>query len=195
MKTQMRFQKILILVSLIIAALATLYSWIFCSGVFAQIAQVLTDAPEVTELHEAAQNFTNLFQILGIVLILCIVLLYITACNSRRNYYITNYVAIGIAVVYMLVYAILLVVNLANVSSILSSTDLSGAKAAYEAAFYHEKLFGAFQTESWTIGVGYALFAIVLVDAVLIGLNLLWKIKLMQGEKKLLENSVAEVAQ
>lgn len=190
----MRFQKILILVSLIVAAAATLYSWIFCSGVFAQIAQVLTGAPEVKKLHDAAQDFTNLFQILGIVFILCIVLLYITACNSRRNYYITNYVAIGIAVVYMLVYAILLIVNLVNVSSILASTDLSGAKAAYDLAHYDETLFGAFQTTSWTVYIGYALFAIVIIDAALIGLNLLWKIKLMQGEKELLNNSVAEVA-
>ena len=200
MKTQMRFQKILILVSLIIAALSVLYAWIFCSGVFAQIAQIITDSdtltktPEIKQLHDAAQNFTVLFQTLGIVFVLCIVLLYIMGCHSRRNYYITNYVATGIAVVYILVYAILLIVNLTNIASIINTADFSYAKAAYDTAEFNVKLFGEFQTTSWTVGIGYALFAIVIVDAVLIGLNLLWKIKLMQGEKKLLENSIAEVA-
>ena len=195
MKTQMRFQKILIIVSVVIAALSVLYAWIFCSGVFAQIAQVYTAAPEVTELHNAAQAFTELFQVLGVVYVLCIVLLFIMGCHSRRKYYITNYIAIGIAVAYMLVYSILLIVNLANVAGLLSSTDLTGAQAAYSGiSHFDESMFGEFQTTSWTIPVGYVLVAIVLLDAVAICLNLLWKIKLMQGEKKLLENSVAEVA-
>lgn len=192
----MRFQKILILVSLVVAALSVLYAWIFCSGVFAQITlkSVTEGAPEITELSDAAQNFTDLFQILGIVMVLCVVLLYITACNSRRKYYITNYIAIGIVVAYMLVYAVLLIVNLTGVSSLLASTDLTNAKAAYDAAHYNDTLFGAFQTYSWTIPVGYAYFAIVIVDALLICFNLVWKILLMKGEKKLLENSIVEVA-
>ena len=198
MKTQMRFQKILILVSLIIGALCIVYSWIFCSGVFAQIVQVVTDkdlvskTPEVVDLSNAAQDFTNLFQVLGIVFVLAIVLLYIMGCHSRRNYYITNYIVIGIAVVYILVYAVLLIVNLSNIATLLNSADLSYAKAAYDKALFNTNLFGEFQTSSWTVGIGYGLFVIVILDAVALGLNLLWKIKLMQGEKKLLENSIVE---
>lgn len=206
MKTQMRFQKILLIVSLVIAAICTAFSWMFCSGVFANITLILDKAGTwVSELYEVSQQFTATFQTLGIILILVVVLLFITSCHSRRKYYISNYIAIGIAVVYMLIYAILLIVNLSNVSVVLASVDFSAEVIKNDVGdmvsiitYYnsiYRGIFGDFQTTSWTIPFGYVLAVIVIIDAVVIALNLLWKIRLLQGEKKLLESGlVKEVA-
>lgn len=206
MKTQMRFQKTLLIVSLVIAAICTVFAWMFCSGVFANITLILDKAgPWVTELYEVSQQFTTTFQILGIIFILVIVLQFIMGCHSRRKYYITNYIAVGIAVAYMLVYAIILLISLSNVSSTLAAIDFSAEvivndvnqKVSIEAYYnsLNSGLFGRFQTTSWTIPCGYVLAVLVIINAVVIALNLVWKIMLMKGEKKLLESGlVKEVA-
>lgn len=202
MKTQMRFQKILMLVSLIIGALSIVYALIFCSGTFMQIAQIRdndsdTASPRATgakAIYESTQAFSDLFLILGIVLVVVAVVLYIAACQKRRKYYVTNYVAIGIAVAYQLVYAILLLINLVNVQGVYDGVDLVNCKFWYEDSFL-EPSFGKWSTNTWTISLGYAMAALVIVDMVALILNLVWKIKLMQGEKKLLQSGlVKEVA-
>lgn len=216
MKVQMRFQKILVLVSLIIAALATVYAWIFCSGVFAQLTNInetlkQNSVSAALDTIDLSQQFTVTFQTLGIILILAVVLLYVFGCHSRRKYYITNYVAVGIVVVYMLVYVIVLFVSLSNVAAALAAVDFDtqcitgdvlnadGVLVTESIAEYYlssaAKVFGDLQTTSWTIPVGYVLGVIVFADAAAIGLNLLWKLKLMKGEKQLLEQGlVKEVA-
>ncbi len=193
------------LVTLIVGALSIVYSLIFCSGTFTQIAQIRPyddagydnnhRATGANELFNTAQAFTDLFLILGVVLILTAVLLYIAACQKRRKYYVTNYVAIGIAVAYQLVFAILLIVNLLDVQSVYDSMNIENCKYWYLQNITLAKSFGEWTTNTWTISLGYALAAIVLVNMVALILNLVWKIKLMQGEKKLLESGlVKEVA-
>jgi hypothetical protein len=51
---------------------------------------------------------------------------------------------------------------------------------------------GKWTTSTWMVTVGYVLFVIVLLDAVALVLNLVWKLKLMKGEKDLLEASFAK---
>ena len=46
----------------------------------------------------------------------------------------------------------------------------------------------------WTFAVGYVFMIVVLADAVFLVLNLIWKIKLMKGEKALLSQNAKEVA-
>ncbi|MDE6000988.1 MAG: hypothetical protein K2G96_01500 [Clostridia bacterium] len=204
MKTQMRFQKILMLVSLIIGALSIVYALIFCSGTFNQLAQLrdyddaerypTNPATGVKEVFNASQSFSDLFLILGIVLILVAVLLYIAACQKRRKYYVTNYVAIGIAAVYQIVYAILLFVLLANIQTAYDAVNFENCEYWYEYANF-ANAFGKLSTNTWSVSLGYALAALVLVNTALLIGNLVWKILLMQGEKKLLENGlVKEVA-
>ena len=189
------------LVSLVIGALSVVYALIFCSGTFTQIAQVRDyeskpDHPTIgaNALFDASQSFSDLFLILGIVLVVAVVLLFIAACQKRRKYYVTNYVAIGIVVAYQLVYAILLLINLGNVQSAYNGVNLVNCEYWYIDSFLTQA-FGDWSTNPWTISLGYALAALVLVDMLLLIGNLVWKIMLMKGEKKLLESGmVKEVA-
>ena len=195
MKTQMRFQKILTLVSLIIAAFSVVYALIFCSDIMLQISAILDEVPATAgaqTLFDKSQAFSDLFLVLGIILIVAVVLLYITACQKRRKYYVTNYVAIGVVLAYQLVYIILLVVNLVDVQSAFNALDFEMCKNAY--AITLDSL-GKWSESSWMISLGYAYVAILGVNMVALVLNLVWKIKLMKGEKKLLESGmVKEVA-
>ena len=192
------------LVSLIIGALSIVYALIFCSGTFTQLAQVRErdDAVRYPEqpatgakaVFNASQSFSDLFLILGVVLILVAVLLYVAACQKRRKYYITNYVAIGIAVVYQLVFVILLIVKLVDVQNIYNAVNLENCRHWYDNASLANG-FGKFSTNAWTVTLGYVLAAVVLVNMLLLIGNVVWKVMLMKGEKKLLENGlVKEVA-
>ena len=187
----MRFQKILVIVSLVIAAICLVHAWVFCSGTFAQLTRYKDDAgfgfdvDKANNIYNLSQNFSNLFQILGILFILAAVLMLVMGCQSRRKYYITNYVAIGIFVVYSLVFAILLIINLTTISSALADFELE-AFGEYYTSLHMDTSWGKFSSSSWTISLGYALVALVLVTAIINALNLVWKILLMQGEKKLL---------
>ncbi len=198
MKTQMRFQKILMLVSMIVAALCVVFALIFCSGTLFQmqnsaIYNVLRDREYVDgarDLYNSSQGVSNTVLILGIVMILVIALNYVMGTAKRRKYYVTNYVSIGIAIAYQIALAVVVFVLVFNCQNILATIDLAKAEKLYNSI-----LPDGWSYSDWTFGVGYALCGVLIVNALVFVLNLVWKIKLMQGEKKLLEGGlVKEVA-
>ncbi len=178
-------------VTLIIAALSIVYAVIFCSGIINQLGHIREDIDGGMRLYNRSQSFSDTFLILGIVLLLTVVLMMIMGCHKRRKYYITNYVAIGIFVVYAIVFAILLVVNVSGVSSALNAIDLEEAEQAYKDA---NNYYGEWNDSTWMLTLGYVYMGVLLVNVAAVVLNLVLKIKLMQGEKALLESSVAKEA-
>ena len=107
MKTQMRFQKYICLVMLIVGAIALAYAFCYSSGGLSELGQMLkpngeSKFPATAEgsydatLYTDIQGFNDALMYCGIAMILLGALLYVTACNRRRNYYITNYVATGL---------------------------------------------------------------------------------------------------
>ena len=209
MKTQMRFQKILTLVTLILAALTIVYAFIFFSGSLADISRsreaVLLGGTELNDIHaenfyNKAQSLNNLIFTLGIVFVCIVATLYITATNKRRNYYITNYISIGLVVCFALVFAIIAFVLLTNCMNLfLNDIDWEAYRYRYDYNYVEgsgiPRQYPYYSKSTAMFAIGYVLFAIVIVAAVVWVLNLVWKIKLMQGEKALLENGlVKEVA-
>lgn len=203
MKTQMRFQKIFMLVSLIIAALCVVFALIFCSGtlyqmqmedIFDKSIEAETGGVEYVtgakDLFWTSQGISNTVLILGIVLIVVMALNYLMGTAKRRKYYITNYVSIGITIAYELAVAIVILVLVSKCQAILQSINLKEAEMIYNSIFPD-----SWSYSDWSFGVGYAVGAILIVNAVVFALNLVWKIMLMRGEKKLLESGlVKEVA-
>lgn len=123
MKTQMRVQKILMLVSLVVSALVFVYALFFLTGGLADVyrfidAQDGTDYINCAEFVSTSQNFVSTLVAFGIVMIVLVAFMYLMACNSRRKYYITNYIAIGLFVAFALVVAIYLVVMVATIMNL-----------------------------------------------------------------------------
>ena len=202
MKTQMRFQKILTLVSLIIAALTFVYAISFFTGSLNELSYYTSvksgsDPINCDGVYTAAQDANNIMFALSIVFIVAVCFLYITACNKRRKYYITNYIAIIAVAVFALVFAI---VSIALISSVLTQFQNDIDWEAYKelhalTTSAGNKLNPHYSDSTTMFALGYVVFVVVIVDAVALVLNLIWKIKLMKGEKKLLENGlVKEVA-
>ncbi|MCD8309520.1 MAG: hypothetical protein LUD19_06670 [Clostridia bacterium] len=195
MKTQMRFQKILFLVSLVIAALTIVYAFGFCTGAITYLARVTSaysnkkDPYGAENVYWLAQDFNDILLWLGIIFVLVIVACYIFASNKRRNYYISNYITVGIAIGYCVVWAIVCIALTATVQVGLSEVDWDGLANWADGS---ARLYGDNQTIYY---LGYVLAVVVLLDAAALAYNLVWKIKLMKGEKELLANgqNVSEV--
>ena len=191
------------LVTLVIAALCFVYSIAFLTGGLGNVpyyipleGDVYVDKINGSNFFNASQKFVSTLTVLSIVLIVLCVLLFFTQCNKRRNYYITNYIIIGAVVIFALVVAIYAFVGIGN-SQNLFFNDIaweSGTNNGLNYADQYNKNYPINKT-STNFALGYVLFSIVIVDAVAMVLNLVWKILLMKGEKALLqEGFVKEVA-
>lgn len=202
MKTQIKFQKILALVSLIIAALVFVYALIFNSGNLSDLMFYNNWTSRrfrfegTDSFCDPAQSFVSVFIVLGIVNICVVVTLYITSTNKRRNYYVTNYVAIGLNIAISVVVAILGIVYISILMSKFNGINWDGLQNLIQRLKedgnqkYIEvsKSYGMF-------AIGIVVCLLALANAVAWALNLVWKIKLMKGEKALLASGlVREVA-
>ena len=185
MKTQMRFQKYLILAVLIVAALSFVYALSFCGGTIYQYG-TLFDKLNVKEkvegaqaLFETSQKYNDILIWLSVVFILVVVLNFVMATNKRRNYYVTNYVSIGLTVAYALAFAAALTWMILDTYSLFTAIDRDLAEAMYLGT-------EGFKYSTINFILGYVVVGITVISAALMIFNLVWKIKLMQGEKKLL---------
>lgn len=193
MKTQMRFQKILILVTLVVAALSFVYALSFCGGTVYQYNSLYDQVNKVEDvegtkaLFLASQKYNDILIGLSIAFIVIVALNYVMASNSRRNYYVTNYVSIILTAVYAVVFAILVLVFVSDTLSLFTAIDKETAEFEYSLTASKD---AAFKYSLSNFILGYLLSAVMIVNAVILALNLAWKAKLMKGEKQLLQGAV-----
>lgn len=198
MKLQMKFQKILLLVSLILAALSIVYSLAYFTGSLATLYNYIGSRYDINceDTYYFAQDFNGVMLVLSIVYLLAIVVLYATACGKRRNYYITNYIASIAVAVYIAVFAIVCIAMNATVLSLfLNDIDWEAYREAFNKVdpISGVKLQPYYDDSVVMFVLGFVLHFIVLLNAVAVCLNLLWKNKLMKGEKQLLAQSAEKV--
>lgn len=232
MKIQIKFQKILFIVSLVLAAIALVYGFAYCTGslsyAFAARSGQFTssrlkkDPINADALYkfvmgkgdydgeawpDAGTGFNSLLVILCVVLVVIAALQFLFASNSRRNYYITNYISIGVFAVFAIVVAVIAFWGISQTEALFNDLDWVRYKEVYD-TIQAEIQAGGGAGSGWDkysdshaiFALGYALFAIVMVDSILLVLNTVWKVLLMRGEKALLlknsnSETIEEVAQ
>ena len=183
----MRFQKILMLVTLVVAALSFVYALSFCGGTIYQYNSLYDQLNKVEEvegaeaLFLASQKYNDILIGLSVAFIVIVALNFVMASQSRRNYYVTNYVSIILTAVYAVVFAILLLVFVSNTFSLFAAIDREVAE------FEYSLVMDDFKYSVVNFILGYLMAALMIVNAVILVLNLVWKIKLMKGEKQLLK--------
>ncbi len=187
MKTQMRFQKTLCLLTLIMSAITIVYAFAFITGGMATVGDIFdyrNDYFNAANVYNYGQYVNYVILILGIVFLCLVALLYIFACQKRRNYYITNYIAIGVSALYMIVFAIIAMVLVGQTQAMfVSEVDW---ETFYGGSIILDR-FAHTGNSQVMFYIGYVVYFLVILNALALGYNLLWKIKLMKGEKALLE--------
>lgn len=200
-KKQMSLQKVLCYLVMIVSAAVFVYSLGIMTDLYdtlystMNVRSDLTGLPDQivytirdTEVEGSAvyyymQEFNRNFLIVSIALLLLAVLLFITNTHIRRRYYIGNYVASGL-------YA---------VSALAVTVWAHGQIEAYKAEFLkvdfaalkeYSELFNSTYTEStFWFDLHYFIFAILVLAAVLLVANAVWKMNLMKREAALLQKS------
>lgn len=197
MKAQMKFQKLLSLLTLVVAAIVFVYALSFNSGnMSALVGYYLSDRSGydvADEVVHSGQTFVSLMITLCIVLFVAIAFIYITCSNSRRNYYITNYVSVGLIIGLTGAVALVGLIFVTVIMAKFYAMDWEYLNQIYE----WEHSIGAPEVNQSPVIfiLGYLVFLALLADCLAWVYNLIWKIKLMKGEKALLENGlVKEVA-
>ena len=205
----MKFQKYICLVMLIVGALGLLYAFFYLSGSMAELGLNRVSGSDIGkqfkssfpvaegkygyELFEDIQPFNNALMYCGIVMVLTAVLLYVTACNKRRNYYITNYVATGICAGSNIVISIVLMAMNASWKSKFLNVDFESWKSVNEIYLMpgmeaYKEQYHYSESTLW-FDLGFVVYTLIIVASLVLILNLVWKILLMKGEKQLLNGS------
>ena len=156
--------------------------------------QTLLDTIEAEGMNDALlyddiQGFNTMLMWFGVIMVLLAVTLYITSCNKRRNYYISNVVSIGICAGGCFVLSLVAMIMNAGWRAEFLNIDFE-AWLDYSTSRF--ELFGMemhYSDSTLWFDLGFVVYILMMIASVMLVLNLVWKIKLMQGEKKLLNGS------
>ena len=188
---------------IILGALALAYAFCYSSGAISELNFVLSngnftgyvaEGKNDASLVDDIQGFNDILMYMGIAVILLGVLLYITACNKRRNYYISNYVATGVVAGGNIVISLVVMIMNAMWLGEFRNVDFDAWRqfnaegAAFDQAMGEEveDVYKHFSDSELWFHLGFVIYSLIIVASILLILNLVWKIMLMRGEKKLL---------
>ena len=188
-KKQIKCQKLLCIAAVITCAITFLYALGIMTDLYDALYSTMRNPYDLTEtdvpgsiLYYMMQDFNRSLLLFSIGLILLACLLFLTQTHARRKYYVGNYVAIGLYSVATVAYALW------------AHSYIEGYKAAFltqvdfEALKQHADMWKtAYVDSTFWFDAHYAVYALLLVVTVLLILNLIWKIRLMKEEKRLIE--------
>ena len=187
-KKQIKCQKILCIAAIIACALTFLYALGFMTDLYDALYSTMRNPYDLTEtdvpgsiLYYMMQDFNKALLKYSIALILLACLLFLTQTHVRRKYYIGNYVSVGLYSVATVAY------------TVWAHAYIEGYKAAFltqvdfTALEKHAKMWKtAYIDSTFWFDAHYAVYAILLVVTVLLLLNLIWKVRLMKAEHRLI---------
>ena len=134
-----------------------------------------------SEIYYDMQQFNRELTSAGIVLILLAVTQFVFQNQNRRKYYIANYITVGANAVGAIYYSWWGLSNILLYKERYLKVDFA------ELQKLNERYGFAYTESTFWFDAGKYAFGIVLVAAVLNVLNMVWKICLMNNEKKLVQ--------
>ena len=191
-KKQMKMQRIACFLSLVSSGLVFLYALGLMTDLYDMLYTMVPvpDDPSSVKVAGAMiyydmQGFNQLLLRAGIGLLLVSCLLFITNTHSRRKYYIGNYVAILLNAV-------------ANVGVALwGHGQIAAFKEQYMTTVDFAQLerrlarAGTYTNSTFWFDVNTCVFALGVIVAALLIVSAVWKVSLMNNERRLLESGRA----
>jgi len=190
-KRQMSVQKILCFLAVGVSAAVFVYSLGIITDLYDALYMTMRNPNDLTQtsvpgsiVYYTMQGFNQAFMLSGIALILLALLLFLTQTHVRRKYYVGNYASTG------------LWCAAAVGISVWGHIQVEYYKAQFlqidfEALRKHADMWKTLYTEStFWFDLHYILFGLLLLTAVALVANAVWKVRLMRGEEALLRGSV-----
>lgn len=187
-KKQMRFQKIVCMICLIMAAVTFVYALGISTDLYDSLYNTMTNKndPHKTKVEGSwiyydMQDFNRQFVNMSIVLILLACLLYIMNTHTRRKYYITNYISVGAYSVGTLAVNIWALTNIIKFrTQYLTTVDFEALRE------YADMGFVTYSESTFWFDLGFVVVALsVLAVAALLYITY-WKVDVMRSEEKLI---------
>lgn len=187
-KKQLRFQKIVCLLAIVAAAICFVYSLGIITDIFDSLKSTMRNPNDLYDtkvpgsiIYYDMQEFNRQFVNMSVGMILVSCLLFLTNTQVRRKYYIGNYVA---TVLYSLCAIALTVWSHTQIEAFkhqfLTTVDFEALKA-------YAEMWKTYYTESTLLlDIHYITGGLLVLSAVLLIGNMVWKICLMKAENKLL---------
>ena len=194
-KRQVKMQKLLCLMMLIISALIFLYSLGIMTDLYDALFNTIRnpDKPDKTtvtgsRIYYDMQGFNKDFLHAAIGMILLCLTLFVTNTQSRRKYYIGNYVSIAL-------------VSAGGVAfTVWAHGQIEAFKAQFlqinfeELAAHAAKRKTLYTESTFWFDAHYLLFGLLLIGILLLIGNIFWKRKLMRDEQALIAQGKEAVA-
>lgn len=192
-KKQMIFQKLVCYLVLAASAIVFIYSLGLVTDLYDSLYAMMPDPTDMSanyvsgaEIFYDIQEFNRQLTKLGIILILLSLFMIIMNTHTRRRYYIGNYVSIALSCTANVLGTVWALRNLAEYKNrFLTTVDFESLKMWSEIwkTPYIESTFW-FDAGTWVFGL------LVLTTMLLI-FNLIWKIIMMNGERRLINEGKA----
>ncbi|HEY8396122.1 MAG TPA: hypothetical protein VIK96_05015 [Bacilli bacterium] len=183
MKKQMKFQKIVCLIALLIAAIA----FFFALGLLTDIYKVMfASQAGADKLFKDIQPFNRQLVNICILMIVLAVFLYITKTHVRRRYYISNYIALAVTI------AVYVFLPIISILQILNFKKRFLTEIDFPAWLEMRELISDFPYTESTLWLDFNVVtqSLMILVSLLLAYNLLWKIRLMNFEDKLLSGEI-----
>ena len=187
-KKQIKCQKLLCILAIVACAITFLYALGLMTDLYDALYSTMRNPYDLTEtdvpgsiLYYDMQDFNRslLKYAIGLILLAC--LLFLTQTHVRRKYYVGNYVSVGLFSAAAVAY------------SVWAHGQIESYKTAFltgidfEALKKHAKMWKtAYVDSTFWFDAHYVVYAILLVVTALLLVNLIWKIRLMKAEQRLI---------
>lgn len=187
-KKQMTLQRVLCIVFVACSVLVFVYALGFMTDAYGMINPLDSKTPEMRELMADMDSFDKVLVKVGIGLILVALCLLLTNTHTRRRYYISNYIATGMAVAASCAAIVFAHRNISELRERYYSgiIDFEAVQKALDPHPGRRPPIGDFTESAFWFDAHYFVFGLLLVTAVLLILNAVWKSILMKGEKEAL---------
>ena len=113
-------------------------------------------------------------------------LLYITNTHKRRNYYISNYIIIIVLVVFTIAMSALNIYKILQYRAEFLSIDFVKLQEAIDKAAEKYNIFAEYTDSTLWLDMNIVASGVVALVSLVLLANLIWKNRLMKGEKYLL---------
>lgn len=180
-KSQMKFQKIFSLALLIFAAVCFVFSIGITTDMYGLYLSSAVSFFDGINLYDEIQSYNHYAVIFSLVLICSCLLPFIFASNTRRLYYLDNYIATGVQAGVFVFWGIYIMINSIDYKHrFLTEVDFESYKAAAELYKFR------YSESTFFFDAGIVLAILCFVLALVMVGNVIWKVMLMKKEKELL---------
>ncbi len=193
-KKQMALQRVLCILMVAASALVFIYALGYMTDAYDMIYALREKdkTPEIYQFLAGMDQFDSTLVYAGIGMILVSLTLFLTNTHIRRKYYIGNYIATALNA------------GAAAVLSVWAHGQVSNLKSQYFSGIIDFEVvknwadrsarnggISVYTDSTFWFDVHYFVFGLLLLAAVLLILNAIWKITLMRREQEVLRKAVS----